>query len=171
MSPLQICDQELVSIHREAKLWDFTVTGDGQEELSEVNQHVIPWCASRTLVLWWLMDGHIRSSCVSECGLGSADSGSGPVSGCGWSAGMTPWWAQPVLRSRRRWRGCRGPQHTGWCSSQRLALDCRCCSHCWRTETQTSMLAGYQASGASVTHQGFVNDIFPRYMAIRKAGE
>lgn len=43
-----------------------TVPGDGWEELSEVNQHVMLWHAWRTLVLWWLTERHIRSSCVSE---------------------------------------------------------------------------------------------------------
>lgn len=63
MDPLQIPDQELVSIHRYVELRDTAVTGDGWEELSEVNQHVVPQGLS---VLWWLTEGDIRSSCVSE---------------------------------------------------------------------------------------------------------
>lgn len=66
MNPLQIPDQELVSIHRYAELRDITVTGDGWEELSEVSQRVMLRCASgpqssggrqRDAQLW---------SCVSE---------------------------------------------------------------------------------------------------------
>lgn len=75
-------------------------------------------------------------------GFGTAGSGSGPVSGCGWSAGRTPCLqAQPVLKSPRSRQGCRGPQHTDWCSSQLHVLDCWCCSRCWMTEMQKSTLA------------------------------
>lgn len=48
MDPLQIPDQELVSIHRYVELQDITVTGDEWEELSEVNQRVVLWHASGT---------------------------------------------------------------------------------------------------------------------------
>lgn len=65
MNPLQIPDQELVSIHRYVELWDITVTGDGWEELSEVSQHVVLRDASGTQSSGgWQRD--IRSSCVSE---------------------------------------------------------------------------------------------------------
>ncbi len=49
MNPLQIPDQELVSIHRYAGLRDIIVTGGGWEELSEVNQHVMLRRASEGL--------------------------------------------------------------------------------------------------------------------------
>lgn len=69
-------------------------------------------------------------------GLGSAGSGSGPASGCGWSAGRTPGlWGPQVLRSRQSCGDCRGPQHTDWCRSQLHVLDCWCCSRCWMTQS------------------------------------
>lgn len=64
--------------------------------------------------------------------LGSAGSGSGRVSRCGWCAGKTPCsLARPVLRGFPSRLGCRGPWRSGWCSSQMTCgLECWCCSRC-----------------------------------------
>lgn len=69
--------------------------------------------------------------------IGSAGSGSGRASGCGWSAGRTPSsYGQSVLRSHRSWWGCRGPQRTDCYSCQPHAQDCWCCC-CSRWMTQS----------------------------------
>ena len=66
MNPLQIPDQELVSIHRYAELRDITVTGDGWEELSEVNQRVMLRCASGSQSSGGRQNDAWLWSCVSE---------------------------------------------------------------------------------------------------------
>lgn len=141
-APVQIPDQELVSIHSEAKLWETAVTGDRWEELS--------WSESACDALTSLKEpgplaADRETHWVVMCpwgGLGSAGSGSGRVSGCGWCAGRTPCLlVQPVLRSCRSLRGCRVPGRTDWCSSQMHVLECWCCSRCWMTERQKSTLA------------------------------
>lgn len=136
MNPLQIPDQELVSVHRYVESWDITVTGDGWEELSEVSA----WCSDEPRGLGPPVDDRDTRQVVMCLwgGLGSAGSGSGPASGCGWSAGRRPGsWGRPVLRSRRSWGGCRGPRRTDWCRSRPHALDCWCCccSRCWMTQS------------------------------------
>lgn len=79
MNPLQIPDHELVSIHRYVGLQDITVTGDGWEELSEVNQHDAPQGLSPLVP-----DRETYQVVMCLCGgLGYASSGSGLASGCG----------------------------------------------------------------------------------------
>lgn len=114
---------------------DTAVTGDRWEELSEVDQHVTSLKQHAPLVA---EQRESRQAVMCPWGgLGSAGSGSGRVSGCGWCAGRTPCLlARPVLRGFPSRPGCRGPWRSGWCSSQMCGLECWCCSHCWTTEKQ-----------------------------------
>lgn len=69
--------------------------------------------------------------------LGTAGSGSGLLSECGWCADRIPGLkGHQDLRFRLNWGDCRGPQHTDCYSSRPHAPDCwYCCwSHCWMTE-------------------------------------
>lgn len=68
--------------------------------------------------------------------LGTAGSGSGLLSECGWCADRIPGLkGHQDLRFRLNWGDCRGPQHTDCYSSRPHAPDCwYCCwSHCWMT--------------------------------------